>query len=244
MSESQLNQKDDILKKMSKEELLDYLRNVSRQDLLSFAIKLNHSSNADGNPSISNVHNKESRNDSVTAAGLLLQMGTRLDPQEPTEINIPKQILIEETRETNNDTENITNNNENTKFDDSFLELNFQNSLSDLEYFNEEIGDGNITTTIVEKMDKIEKIVKGPTKTNEELKDKTTTKNTEITEEQVSNKISTKESTKCQEQSKTTPAIEHRENQRLSKERNKKRCKTKHDELIHDCTQIQERIQR
>ena len=93
-------------------------------------------------------------------------------------------------------------------------------------------------------MDKIEKIVKGPTKTNEELKDKTTTKNTEITEEQVSNKISTKASTKCQEKSKTTPAIEHRENQRLSKERNKKRCKTKHDELIHDCTQIQERIQR
>ena len=220
MSESQLNQKDDLLKKMSKEDLLDYLRNVSRQDLLSFAIKLNHSSNTDGNPSTSKVHHKESRNDSVTAAGLLLQMGTILDPQEPTEINVPKQVLIEETRENNNDTENISNNNENTKLDDSFLDLYLQNSLSDLEYINEEIEDGNITTTIMEKMDKIEKIVKGPTKTNEELKDKTTTKNSEISEKQVSIKISTA-STKCQETSKTTPAIENGNNTRLSKERKK-----------------------
>ena len=126
MSDSQLIQKDDLLKKTSKEELLDYLRNVSRKELLSFAIKLNHASNTNGNPSTLKDQNKESRNDSVAAAGLLLQMGTRLEPPEPTEINISKQIIIEETREISKDNENTTNNNENTNIDDRFLEFIFR----------------------------------------------------------------------------------------------------------------------
>ena len=244
MSDSQLIQKDDLLKKMSKEELLEYLRNVSRKDLLSFAIKLNHASNTNGNPSTLKDQNKESRNDSVAAAGLLLQIGTRLEPPETTEINISKQIIIEETMEISKDNENTTNNNENTNIDNGFLDFSFQNSLSDLDYLTDDVGEGNITNTIVEKMDEIEQLVKGPMKLNEEVKDKTTKKDSIISQEQVSNDNSTKASTKCQAKPIPIPAIKKTENTRLSKERNKKRCKTKHDDLIHDCTQIQERIQR
>ena len=144
---------DDKIKKMSKDELITFIQNhVSRQHILSFAIKMNHKSNSNVDNSTLSTQTKDSSNDRVAAADILLNISTRLES--------PTNQLDESLIETRNDEIQEHRNEHNIStniYEDEVMEESFLDSLLTEDFTSEYVenvdisGTNNNTPTLAEE---------------------------------------------------------------------------------------------
>ena len=263
---------DDKIKKMSKDELITFIQNhVSRQHILSFAIKMNHKSNSNVDNSTLSTQTKDSSNDRVAAADILLNISTRLE--SPT--NQLDESLIEtrndEIQEHRNEHNISTNIYEHDVMEENFLHSIFQDDFTSEYVADVDISDTNNNTPTldeeritdkdhnVQETEDVENVdisgtnINTPTLAEERITDEDhnvqETAEKQQKQKDTSDIISNTSTLKHPETTEvvatsTDKNIDNQDETKLAKERNKKRCRTKHDDFINDCNKIQERLQK
>ena len=128
---------------MSKDEIITFIQNHgSKKDILSFAIKINHASNPKDKNSTSSTQTKDSSNDRVAAADILLNISARLES--------PTNPINESLDETRNDEmlEHRTEHNISTNiYEDEVIEQSFLDSFMTEDFPIKYVKNVNISGT-------------------------------------------------------------------------------------------------